>query len=288
MPPTWRGRTLLVLLDALQEVMPDSFPWHTRWRFAMRYRQAARRATRVIVPSHATATDVRRIYGVSEARLRVVPPGPAPGFRPRPPDGPDVRRACEEVGVGSNPYFLFVGKRSKRRNVPAILEAFRMDRRDHPEHHLVFAGPEGDDGAALRREPGVLLSGHLPETTLQALMCGSLGLLYPSAYEGFGLPVLEALASGCPVVTLSNSALTEAGGEGAWYVESPAPATLAATMNSIVADRGERERRIALGLAHAARLNATRFAESVARELQDMADPVHDHRAAAGGAAGSG
>jgi alpha-1,3-rhamnosyl/mannosyltransferase len=169
--------------------------------------------------------------------------------------------------VGPAPFFLFVGKRSKRRNVAAILDAFRLHLRSHPDHRLVFVGPDAPDSATLEREPGVVVAGHVEEEILHGLMPGAVALLYPSEYEGFGLPVLEALASGCPVIALANSALPEAGGAAAWYLESAQPELMAETMRRVWNDRDERERRIALGLNHAATLNQARFAEAVKHEL---------------------
>src|SRR5262249_35794157 len=87
-PLNWRGATVLVLHDAIQEVLPESFPRLVRWRFGWRYRRAARVADRVLVPSLATARDVGRVYGVRADRLRVIPPAPDPRFAPRPPHHP--------------------------------------------------------------------------------------------------------------------------------------------------------------------------------------------------------
>ena len=211
-PLNWRGATVAVLYDTLPWSVPESFSWHVRLRFGWRYRLAARRATRIVVPSMATARDVSRIHSIPPERIRVVYPGPEAQFRPLMPDAPEVVAAREAIGLRRDPYFLFVGKRSKRRNVPAILEAFAAHRSRYPDHRLVFVGP--DDGAALPGEgAGITNAGYVDEATLHALLADARALLYPSDYEGFGLPVVEAQASGCPVITLRNSALVESAGE---------------------------------------------------------------------------
>jgi glycosyltransferase involved in cell wall biosynthesis len=266
-PPSWRGRTVLVIYDTLPWVVPGSFPWHVRWRFGWRYRLAARRADRVLVPSRATADDVSRVHGVPADRLRVIFPGPGPEFSPLPRDSREVRDArrwCD--GLGDAPYFLFVGKRSRRRNVPALLEAFARHRAHHPAHRLVFAGP--DDGGPLPGpDAGVVRAGHVPEPVLRGLLADAIALLYPSDYEGFGLPVVEAMASGCPVVALRNSALTEAGGDAAWYLDAPDAAAMEAAMGALATDRAGRARRVADGFAHVGRFSRARFAREVREEI---------------------
>ncbi len=204
----------------------------------------------MLVPSRATARDVARVHGVPDDRLRVVYPGPEPVVPPpAAPTRRNVRGARRALGLGDRPFFLFVGKRSRRRNVPAILDAFAAHRREHPGHLLVFAGP--DDRRPLPGPvAGSIRAGHVAEPILRGLLADAIALLYPSDYEGFGLPVVEALASGCPVVTLRNSALTEAGGDAPWYLDAADPRALAVAMHALATDPAERAVRIARGLAH--------------------------------------
>jgi glycosyltransferase involved in cell wall biosynthesis len=273
-PPFWRGRTVLLVYDTLPWVVPASFAWTVRWRFGWRYRLAARQAGRVMVPSRATARDVARVHGVPEGRLRIVFPGPEPNFRPLPKGAPEIDEARRSIELGNDPFFLFVGKRSRRRNLPAILEAFARHRLTHPTHRLVFVGPEGgvalpDRGAAAAA--GVVAAGHVTEPVLRGLLADAVALLYPSDYEGFGLPVVEALASGCPVVTLRNGALSEAGGDAPWYLERPDADALAHAMHGLATDPAGRALRVERGLAHVARFSRARFAREIKEELQAAA-----------------
>jgi alpha-1,3-rhamnosyl/mannosyltransferase len=269
------------MFDAVQEVLPAGFPRLLRWRFAARYRRAATQADVVIVPSRSTALDVERCYGVARSRSCVIPPGVGRSFRPIPADSPMVTQARQAAGLDEQAFFLFVGKRSERRNVPVLLDAFREHRIKYPIHRLVFVGPPGAraDSARLRLEPGVVVMGHVAEPVLHGLLASATALLYPSEYEGFGLPILEALASGCPVVTLRSSALPEAGGDAAIYLDRADPQALAEAMERLVNDPGERVRRISLGLAHAQTLRSSTFADAVKREILALADPSEAVRA---------
>lgn len=266
----WRGRTALVLFDTLQENRPDDFPRLTRWRFGGRYRRSAARADRVLVPSEATARDVIRNYGVAAPRIRVIRPAPGPEFRPLPPDDPAPIRARQALGLGASPYFLFLGKRSRRRNVPAILEAFAVHRRSFPDHRLVFVGP-GGDGLRSGSIEGLIVAGHVAESTVRGLLAGALALLYPSEAEGFGLPIVEAMASGCPVLTLRRDALLEAGGDAPWYLERAEPATLARALRALATRPADRDERVARGLEWVRSWDRSRFAAAVKHELIDLA-----------------
>jgi glycosyltransferase involved in cell wall biosynthesis len=273
-PPFWRGRTVLVVYDTLPWVVPESFPWTIRWRFGWRYRLAVRRASRVVVPSHATACDVVRVHGVPEGRLRIVFPGPEPSFRALPKGASEIAEARRSVGLGGDPYYLFVGKRSARRNLAAILEAFTRHRKTHPTHRLVFVGPEGGVALPDRQSAaatGIVVSGHVTEPVLRGLLADAVALLYPSNYEGFGLPVVEALASGCPVVTLRKGALSEAGGDAPWYLDRPDPDALAHAMHRLATDPAVRALHVGRGLAHVARFSRARFAREIKEELQAAA-----------------
>ncbi len=255
-PTAWRGPTVLVMFDALQEVRPGDFSRLVRLRFGGRYRRAIARADRVIVPSRATAIDLERVYDLSRERVAIVHPAADRAFRP-----------CggEVASPVAAPYFLFVGKRSRRRNVPAILAAFAIHRQRFSATRLVFVG---DASATLVEADGVIDLGHVGEADLQALLAHATALLYPSEHEGFGLPVVEAMASGCPVVTLRREALLEAGGDGPLYLEEATPEAIANAMATLASDQVSRGDRVVAGLAASARFSPEAFAGGVSRELQ--------------------
>lgn len=264
-PARWRGPSVVVLFDTLQESRPRDFPWLTRVRFGSRYRAAARLASRVIVPSVATAADVTRHYGVSSELISIVRPAHEPHFQPLAANHRDVRLARESLGIGRAPFFLFIGKRSKRRHVAETLEAFARVRERSTDALLVFVGP---DGSRLPRlGDGVIVAGHVSETALRGLLASAVALVYPSEQEGFGLPVVEAMACGCPVVTLRRAALAEAGGDAALYLDEATPSALAAAMSSLL-EPALRSNHAARGLDHVSRWTRADFAAAITRELR--------------------
>jgi glycosyltransferase involved in cell wall biosynthesis len=116
------------------------------------------------------------------------------------------------------PYFLFVGTLEPRKNLAMLLEAWR-EVRCHHAVDLVLAGRRRADAPEIRPEPGLRLAGEVADAELPALYSGALAFVYPSFYEGFGLPVLEAMQCGAPVI--ASRAVAEAGGDAAIYAATP-------------------------------------------------------------------
>ena len=223
--------------------------WQARLR-SWHQKVSARKADAVIANSESTKDDVVRFYGVDPGRIDVVWPGSgADDYRPtRPGDEP-------AAPFGEAPYFLFVGKLSKRRNVPALVEAFALARRAHPEFRLLIVGPNTSgvpveelfsryavDGSA-RYEP------FLGSDSLAPLYRGAHAFVLPTEHEGFSGTIPEAIASACPVVTVDHAALADAGlREAVLHVPSPDPELLAAAMTRTIEEPGLRDRLAAAGL----------------------------------------
>ena len=284
-PPTWRGPTVAIIFDTLLWSTPSAFSWRARLRFGWRYRLAARRASRIVAPSACTARDLARFHKVAPERIRVAYPAPDPSFRVLGPGSAEVRLARETLGLGNAPFFLYIGKRSRRRHVSEILAAFHRHRREFIDHHLVFVGPGGGFELPEPELTNVVDGGHVSEPILRGLLCSALALLYPSDYEGFGLPVVEAQACGCPVVTLRNSALKESAGEAAWFLRGPEPreATtpgldleIEAALTDLARDAGVRARLVEAGLRNVARFRPGDFADAIKQEIRAAASPGSD------------
>jgi glycosyltransferase involved in cell wall biosynthesis len=257
------GRTLTVVHDLAFERHPAAYAPRDLAYLRLTTRWAARRCRLLVTVSAATAADLVELYGVPRDRLRVVPLG---GGEPVAAlSDPHVAdRALSALGV-RGPFALHVGRIESRKNQLTALAAVERI----PSLTLVCAGPIADEqiAARLRRSPRCRLLGRVSRSELEALYDRTEVLLFPSLYEGFGLPVLEAMRRGLPVVTAAVSSLPEVGGEAALYVEDPLDAEgLATAVEEALVDR---PRLAALGRAQAARFTWDRTARGVADAIRD-------------------
>jgi glycosyltransferase involved in cell wall biosynthesis len=239
-PPLWRGPAVVTVHDISFERHPELMATRDRALFRALVPRSARRAERVITGSEWTKRDLLEIYGLPEEKVVVTRYGIDPTF------GPHGGRA-DQPG-----YILLVGAIQPRKDPLTALEALsRLD----SGLRLVFAGPEKQGGdevrgtiARLGLERRVDLLGHVEKPRLAELYRGAACLVFPSRYEGFGLPVVEAMACGTPVVATSAGSIPEVAGGAAVLVEPGDPATLAAGIERALA---ERENLAAAGLARA-------------------------------------
>lgn len=185
-------------------------------------------ATMIVTPGEAVRKQAIERFRLHSDRVVAIPEAAPPWLRP-------VKVAPQ------SPYFLFVGTLEPRKNVGRLLDAWREVRRVHPVD-LVLVGRRREDFPPIEPEPGLRLAGEAPDSELAALYSGALAFVYPSAYEGFGLPVLEAMQCGACVI--ASRAVAEAGGDAAVYADSVAEIaesmSLAASRPDWVADRRAR------------------------------------------------
>lgn len=203
--------------------------------------QAARQARLVITPSEATADDVRRLLHVPRSRLAVIPDA-ARALVVRPGD----RMVLDRFGLAVGRYILALGTIEPRKNGVSLLAAFERLAPEDPTLRLVFTGGAGWRDGAFRRalaassvRDRVVLTGHLPDGELAALLGACAVMAYPSFYEGFGLPILEAMAAGAPVVTSRVSSMPEVAGGAAVLVDPTDVGSIAAGIREAIARRDE-------------------------------------------------
>ena len=265
-----RARVPVVL--TVYDLIALRFPGWCRPSNALHFRlmlpRSVRRAALVIVPSAATRDDLVTMLGAPASKLRVVPLGVNRCFRVLADRG-QARRVCERHGV-RGPFVLYVGACEPKKNTDRLLDAFaRLKARGVPGHEHLIVGSRGwRRGAAPRRahELGIAAAvrtlGAVPEEDLVCLYnCADL-FVFPSLYEGFGLPPLEAMACGAPVICSDAGALPEVTGDAATHVDPHDVAGLAAAMRATLGSDARRAAMIEKGLHRAGVFSWRRHAEA--------------------------
>ncbi|UCC68034.1 MAG: glycosyltransferase family 4 protein [Armatimonadota bacterium] len=215
--------------------------------------RSVRRAAHVIAVSESTAHDLAAILGVPGEKITVTPLGVSPGFRAEGPRLPrDAFPGAERLSGG---YVLYAGALAPRKNLGRVLEAYLKVVSEGVECPLVLAGARSAHAEELARmakglgiEEKVLFAGHVRERLLPALFRGAAAFVYASLYEGFGMPVLEAMASGVPVVTSNGSGTAEVAGKAALRVDPESVEEIARALSRVLKDEALREKLAAQGL----------------------------------------
>jgi glycosyltransferase involved in cell wall biosynthesis len=260
-------------------------------RWSTRYN--ARSAARVLADSNATCRDLVRHYRIPQEKIVVVYPGRNETLTPvtEPSAFAAVRARYNLTGS----YLLYVGTLHPRKNLVRLIQAFAAlfqswndtpgrvngptprSRSPVSDLHLVLAGQKGwlyDGIFAQVRKLGltdrVSLTGYVPDADLPALLSGALAFVYPSLYEGFGFPVLEAMACGTPVVCSNVSSLPEVAGDAALQVDPLDTDALAAALHRVVADEGLRHELVERGFRQVQRFSWRRCAQGTLQVLEDV------------------
>ena len=255
----WLGRTPSVL------TIHDLSPWldaawhHAAGRVRQRTPWLVRlgRAQVIVTVSEAVRREVISRFGVVEARVRAVPLAAADMFRPT------ARNA------GTPAYFLCVATLEPRKNIPTLLEAWHASRAATGAE-LWLAGRQREDFVPLPPEPGLKLLGEVPDESLPALLSDATAFVYPTLYEGFGLPVLEAMQCGCPVITSRDPAVMEVSGGAA--IHATTPADIAEAMISLAARPDLRARLSEAGQKRAAAFSWSRTASETRAIYEELAN----------------
>jgi glycosyltransferase involved in cell wall biosynthesis len=277
-PPTRVRRLVVTVHDLAFRRLPDSAPHGTRWWLA-RLDRALARATTVIAVSGSTRDDLVELAQVDPDRITVIPLGVDHRvFQPADPERVAAARSAHGV---DGPYLLYVGGIEPRKNLPALIAAFT---RLSADLRLAIAGggvawnPEGTDllDAALANAPTgvrerVIRTGYVSDVDKVGLLTGAEAFVYPSLYEGFGLPVLEAMACGTPVVTSNVSSLPEVAGDAAVLVDPADPEAIAAGVERVLSDSALRKQLVDRGLERAKEFSWEATATRTAHVLKEAA-----------------
>jgi glycosyltransferase involved in cell wall biosynthesis len=258
LPPLVRCRSVVTIHDCIHLMFPQYLPN----RFALAYARAsinmaARRAVRVLTVSHSSKRDILRFVATEPEKIDVIYNAYDERFGVEPREE-DVVRVRERYQLHDE-FVLYAGNVKPHKNLERLIQAFHIVRRRNLDHlKLVLIGDEISKYAALRRavhqhqlHKYVRFLGYLPEETLAVMYRLAAVFVFPSLYEGFGLPPLEAMASGTPVVTSNVSSLPEVAGDAALLVDPYDPRAIADGIERVLTDEQLRRELRVKGLARA-------------------------------------
>ena len=290
--PLWMPKPYLVTIHDMSTLLFANYQAGYRSNLRHYYlRRGLERADRIITVSTSTRRDVESVLGIPVARIRVVYNAPDPIFRPSVgSDGgdevvhpPEVQRVLDRYRI-HYPFLLYVGRTNPQKNIPRLVEAFAVLRGELQGYsrfaslRLIIIGDEIARHPSLRHavihsrvEDAVRFLGFVPIETLRAFYQAASAFVFPSLYEGFGLPPLEAMACGTPVVCSAVSSLPEVVGDAAVIVNPENVFDIARGMREVLVDGSLRGRLIARGLKQAQTFSWERTAGEVLQAYEEIA-----------------
>jgi len=257
--------------------MPEHLPRMWRRYYLKRFPLFIARAHHIVTVSEFSKRDLMEKLGVPEEKISVVYNDTAEGFSPA-ADADEAGRVRHKYAAGK-PYFLFVGLIHPRKNIGGLMEAFAiMKKNTGADTKLVIAGSKKWWTPELEKQHAehpyredIIFTGRLSDADLQEIYRGALALVFPSFFEGFGIPILEAFKSDVPVITSDTTALPEVGGDAALYCDPFDAASIARPMIDIYNDAALREQCIIRGRSQTQKFSWDAGAQTVSRILKRYA-----------------
>jgi alpha-1,3-rhamnosyl/mannosyltransferase len=249
--------TVSSVMDVIPMLHPEWIKNDLRTLKSWLFNAAIRQSDHIITISEFSKQDMIEHLGLSPDRVSVTPLGVEPAYFER-VDAETRDAVLEKHGLKPG-FFLFIGTLQPRKNLPRILQAFdRLPPEVRKEHPLVIVGRDGWNNEDLlpklheleQRGEGRWLS-YLPQSDVMALLQSAVALTFPSLYEGFGLPVIEAFAARCPVIASNSTSLPEVAGDAAWLVDPYDVDSISDAMQGVLNQPALREQRVQLGIARA-------------------------------------
>lgn len=255
-------KRVTIIHDLTPILFPNFHRWHSQFLQKIFLKGILNKTDLIIANSDNTASDICKVYSNNCNKVKRIYPGKTAFYKP------DNKSGVLSKYKITTPYFVFVGTIEPRKNLLVLLEAFTIFKTQYKNNiNLVIVGGVGWKSeaftAALDDHPfkdSIICTGFADSDDLPTLYSQAIALIYPSLYEGFGLPVVEAMSCGTPVITGNNSSLPEAGGDAALYFDATDAAALAIHMEKLFSDTALRNELSEKALIHVQKFDWDRFA----------------------------
>jgi glycosyltransferase involved in cell wall biosynthesis len=267
--------TVMVIHDIAHEHFPGQVPWMARQYYRHFIPRYLDRADRIVTVSEFSRRDIHRQFGTPMDEMAVCGNGVRPGFRPL---SKVEKKTVRQQYTAGQPYFFYIGSVNPRKNVHGLILAFDKfkERTSAPVKLLIgghFGWLTGEVRKAFERSPykaDIHFLDYIPEAELPMLLGAALALTYISLFEGFGLPVLEAMHAEVPVITSNTSSLPEVAGPAALLVDPYKPENIAEDMWRIYSDEGLRQKLITAGRRQQKQFCWDKTTDVVEREIKEL------------------
>lgn len=270
LPFAFPGRAVVTVHDLGFKYFPEAHPLRQRFYLDWTTRYSARRASAVLADSQATANDLTRFYGTPSAKIHVVYPAVEPPISSnQPTPNPD---SSAHTSYLIPHYFLFIGTLQPRKNIARIVAAYKLWKIAHPGDptQLVLAGGKGwlYDPAWTEGVDGVVLPGYISNAEKADLLSNAVALVFPTLYEGFGFPIIEAMHAGTPVIGSTTSSLPELIADSGLIVNPLDTQTIANAMSRITDEPDLRVKLIEKGYQQAKKFTWQQAAQQALTALE--------------------
>ena len=252
----------------------EFFDW--KWRAYARWviPHTVQHAAAVVTLTEHARQEIIKAYSVDPARVHIVAPGVGSEFRMQ--DDAAVSEMRAKYNLGKN-YLLYVGAPHERKNIPALINAFALLRHEFADLILVLAGPQMPEAEHITRAVNasgaanaVQRFGYIPQNDLPRLYAGARAFVYASKVEGFGMPPVEAMACGTPVVSAPNAPMPDVLGDAGYFARDDSPAALARAMGDVLRDDALAAQLRARGMARAREFTWERAARDMQKIYADV------------------
>lgn len=268
-------KTVVSIHDLAHEHFPEFFHPMEALRMKKLVRWTAKRASHILTISEFSAADIAQRFNLSRDKITVAYLSPAPSFHPR--DKQECAAHLARTYGINGPFILYVGRIQARKNLPRLVEAYAEIRKHNAAVRLVIVGKKDWQSEqllhkirALGLEPFVSFPGFVPFDDLPLFYNAAEVFVFPSFFEGFGLPVIESMASGIPTITSLGSSLQEVAGDGALLIDPSDTNSIATALQRILTDPNLRQELVTRGLRRAAQFQKDDLAKKTLAVYQSL------------------